>query len=311
MFPMCLPCRSRRSAFTLIELLVVIAIIGILIGLLLPAIQKVREAANRTRCTNNLKQLGVGLHNYHDTFLQFPALTAGGAGWHAHLLPYLEQAGLANKVSLTGAFLYPSTNASLTNYQLNVLLCPSATKTQSSSLIDSYDGTHYGYTTHYYGNAGPKGTNPQTGKAYNVISGGFGGMAVDGMLPLYPTVVSSSPTVPTGVTMAGVLDGTSNTLMVMEMSWTGLDSQSFRTWIRGINWANDSGCSKTVAHTMNLIPYDGSSNFNEFSMGSNHVGGCNVCFGDGSVRFLSSSTDLNTVLLPLASRAGGETPPDY
>src|SRR5579863_3686391 len=103
------PLRDKRGGFTVVELLVVIAIITILIGLLLPAVQKVREAANRTSCLNNLKQIGLAMHHYHDTLGSFPAgylcrvwpdplVTAPGWGWAALLLPFVEQSPLHNQI---------------------------------------------------------------------------------------------------------------------------------------------------------------------------------------------------------------------
>jgi prepilin-type N-terminal cleavage/methylation domain-containing protein/prepilin-type processing-associated H-X9-DG protein len=124
---------GRQRGFTLIELLVVIAIIAILIGLLLPAVQKVREAANRTRCQNNLKQIGVALHNYHSTYARFPAgnlspstvtpggcfnLTASsphpGAPWSVLILPFIEQNAIANQLDMNGTFPSGYGDANLT-----------------------------------------------------------------------------------------------------------------------------------------------------------------------------------------------------
>src|SRR5688572_11652330 len=97
-------CRTRvsrsqgRPGFTLVELLVVIAIIGVLVALLLPAVQAAREAARRMKCGNNLKQLGLGLHNFHDTRLKFPENTNGSVGWTCLILPYIEQKSLGDQV---------------------------------------------------------------------------------------------------------------------------------------------------------------------------------------------------------------------
>ncbi len=301
----------RRGAFTLIELLVVIAIIAILIGLLLPAVQKVREAAARMSCQNNLKQMGLGLHNYHDAIGGFPkGVRLGGTsiGFHCQILPYVEQNAIGGLINPAIGAYAAGVNRNQGANRVSVYLCPSFGEERSHSTIDNVAGQN-AFTTHYYGNAGPKGTNPTTGTAYAVNgTGGQGGLATEGILPYHAGPSTASPNPPSGTTITGVTDGTSNTLMLFEASWKGLEVApgSYRSWVRGALWNGDSSSSKNVANAMRTVKYNGGSNFNDLSMGSNHTGGCNVGLGDGSVRFLRESVDLNLVLKPMASRAGGE-----
>jgi prepilin-type N-terminal cleavage/methylation domain-containing protein/prepilin-type processing-associated H-X9-DG protein len=313
---------QRSRAFTLIELLVVIAIIAILIGLLLPAVQKVREAAARMKCTNHLKQLAIASHAYHDslgTFPKSPIIAAGNASlsWLALCLPYIEQQALANTMNpALGTYSTNNVNTQMGATRISIFLCPSYSQEFSSSTIDSPNATSaLAYTTHYVGNAGPRRTNPTSGNAYavNGVGTSQGGLACEGILPYYPSVSAAQPTTSAGVKMTDITDGTSNTLLAFEVAWTGLEVApgSLRAWPRGGNWNNDMTGMKNVTNAMNTVKYNGGGNYNDISMGSNHTGGCNVAMGDGSVRFLRSSVDLNTVLKPLASRAGGEVLPDF
>jgi prepilin-type N-terminal cleavage/methylation domain-containing protein len=307
--------RPRPSAFTLIELLVVIAIIGVLIALLLPAVQAAREAARRSQCSNNLKQLGLALHNYHDTYGTFPACPIRGdtsIGYNVLILPFIEQKAMGDLSNPNvGAY---SGGANGTNRRLGVnrvatFLCPSYDQVQSSSTIDNVTGGN-AFTIHYVANAGPIGTNPVTGRAYNMncTSGSQGPLACDGILPFYPMLSSSQPKQPLGVTFGGISDGTSNTLMLFEVAWRGLELSpgSLRAWPRGGLWNNDCTSLKNVRNAMKIVRYNGGGNYNDISMGSNHPGGCLAAFGDASVRLLTENIDLNRVLKPMASRNGGE-----
>jgi prepilin-type N-terminal cleavage/methylation domain-containing protein/prepilin-type processing-associated H-X9-DG protein len=324
--------RKSRSAFTLIELLVVIAIIAILIGLLLPAVQKVREAAARAKCLNNLKQLGLAAFNYEGIYNAFPpGLTQfnnngfQGNSLFVHLLPYLEQDSLYRQWDLTT----PLTNKvgaqnSRTATKLTILICPSdilnANPVQYRNTSDWYGATSY------VGNGGSRSYYPSSSTA-------------DGMF--HTTGPNSAPQPnQTPVTIGGVLDGTSNTIMFGERYHYDKNFDTFSTaggsptaytdpigtwcwWapVGGFAGIGDVTCSAYVpinykhpfdrANAASATPPVSSNNSFFFwqdrrlcAFGSGHTGGANFCFADGSVRFLTDSTPLATLQL-LCRRADG------
>lgn len=302
----------KRKAFTLIELLVVIAIIAILIGLLLPAVQKVREAASRMKCQNNLKQLGIGVHSYHDTYSQFiPAgSTITQLSWHVGILPFIEQDALFKKFSqANGSYITTGKYDLAVSNRIGAYLCPSQIEGEKMILtpvpphnINAPEVINNAppYTTHYYGIFGPAGANPTTGAAYvfEVNDPTHGQMARQGMFQRTDTVK-----------LANITDGTSNTLMIGEMSWVSHTAGTrFRGWPRGCDPAANTPVCAGVKSVANAINAYSNVRFNEMPFGSSHSGGTNFALGDASVRFLADKININTYRAA-ASYNGGEPLP--
>jgi prepilin-type N-terminal cleavage/methylation domain-containing protein/prepilin-type processing-associated H-X9-DG protein len=283
---------SQQAGFTLIELLVVIAIIAILIGLLLPAVQKVREAAARMSCSNNLKQLGLAMHNYHDTNGQLPPMV-GPSGccwgtWQVLILPFIEQDNAFKLYQNWGGndstgIRYGSApnTTNVTGRRYKTLTCPSDKDNAPIGIITNHNYVVSAGTGGTYGsvpNGAPSG--------FQVVAGMFDGSA-------------NGRKTTTKIELADITDGLSNTLMIAEvLQGQGRD-------LRGFAWWGDASAFSTFAPPNTSTPdqiYSTSycNNLPErnlpcttpgavFYSRSHHSGGVNVCLGDGSVRFIRDS----------------------
>jgi prepilin-type N-terminal cleavage/methylation domain-containing protein len=216
--------RRGRSGFTLIELLVVIAIIAILIALLVPAVQKVRDAAARAQCQNNLKQVALGLHNYHDVYKSLPpgcaqdqppfGTAAGGWGssWKVYLLPYIEQGAIFNKWQFNNSSGYTNANniALVNNVTIPSYRCPSSPLPDMSP----YSNTS-GYLEMFSSYTGISGATDTTIDSQVNTGNGNGPNSGGGVL--FPS---------SKIKLTGITDGTSNTMMVGEQSNHLLDANN-------------------------------------------------------------------------------------
>ena len=303
---------KQRQGFTLIELLVVIAIIAVLIGLLLPAVQKVREAAARMQCSNNLKQLGLALMNYNTTNGGFPparlTIVTGTVNhsWTALILPYIEQGNLAQQyATATKDFTLQWTTADngVNQTQIKLFICPSA----------GFDRT---------------GTNGRAMLDYAAINQINPALLVPPIFTrTYPADATyhgvlghQTPTKKVSRQIAEITDGTSNTLLLAE------DAGRNEHWIMGkiqgtLNedgaWANpNNNITNTNGGQWGLNPQTlsmpgpcGVNCTNSQQVYSFHIGIAQALFADGSVRSLRAGTDVN-IVIALMTRRGGEVVPE-
>lgn len=338
--------RRDKRGFTLVELLVVIAIIGILIALLLPAVQAAREAARRSQCTNHLKQMGLALHNHHDTYQRFPPgvandqapfgdLTAGarvknwGTSWLVYILPFVEQKALYDKWEFANnsGYANATTMAAIDGVIISTYACPSSPlPTQWADRQDGVSGvTTRRMAVHYVGIAGARDgliagyTETRVNQANSAgIVGGGGMMIPNGKLRF-----------------ADLTDGSSNVIAVSEHgNWIHLTDGSRKDWRASQPWGWTMGttCNGTPpnycvgdndrAFNLTTIRYRinqttgwtnnatgtgvGADSGGNTPLNSAHPGGVNVLVGDGSVRFVAETITLD-LLARLATRDDGQT----
>ncbi len=296
--------KIARSAFTLIELLVVIAIIAILIGLLLPAVQKVREAAARANCQNNLKQMGLAFHNYHDTNTEIPySRVDTGWTWATLILPYLEEKALFDQWSLTktGVNDYYNASASVRTKPVKVYLCPSRRTASGGNTVSTAGDENQ---------ANPTGPNtPGALGDYAACTGDPSGYIdyLQSMMSIAGTPAGSLPANGAVIYLGGKLgfkhitDGLSQTMLIGEKH---IPNSKFGVTPDTSIFNGDHGAAARKAGVGALLA-KGPTDTSASNFGSYHSGVCQFVMGDGSVKALINSID-GTNLGRLANREDGQ-----
>ncbi|PQO36788.1 prepilin-type cleavage/methylation domain-containing protein [Blastopirellula marina] len=301
---------QRPRGFTLVELLVVIAIIGVLIALLLPAVQQAREAARRMTCSNQFKQIGIALHNYHDTFGSLPPgiVTTNQTCWLTHILPQIEQGSLYDQIDAAGAFDEPwedvpamvsTGNTPLAKTIIDGYICPSDTgdgvnKRLGNSTNQFGKSNYIGIFSAYYNSTNATATNGNGGSDRQA------------------TFFDNSST-----SFRDITDGLSNTIIVAERAERKGSGPAGSLWI---GYHNDSGgaISGSIAQFQVRLRMERSSNDTDYNINgnsnynpsSNHPGGAQFLRGDASVVFLPETINLRTQAA-LGTIDGGEVIGEY
>ena len=288
---------SRNSGFTLVELLVVIAIIGVLVGLLLPAVQAAREAARRMSCSNNMKQIGLAMHNFHDTFGRFPSgygfndIDNAGSwvkawGWGARILPFMEQAPLSDVLGVNSrefndalpgndSSSWPAIELAAIRTTIPTYRCPSDI------------GPEINNTTDFCHSGGPDSTKPATSNYAGVYAYQFSNWNPSGDPPKTNGVFQPQR----GTRFADIVDGTSNTLMVGERGWE--HDAAYWVGVGNVNSEDAWSSPKAVGRVFLYKPNTPTIGRYYSAFSSYHPGGLHFVLADGSVSFIAETIDSN------------------